>query len=523
MLRSQPSLIIISQEDMEEFNLRRTQSSLQTRNDRYLIPRRPTGLPPARTSKDTAPSPNQVIVRSGPSRRVTDAIVTPSIKAHPRALHAIHGHSSQHHAHKLEDRSDDYSDLPQHTSALSNYLSNTTREQAIHVGMSMPVQLRAEHHSRPLASQSMPLLQVKKENDPSGLSNVRSKSCIIQGAGRVRAPSIHGPSPSPAHAMTSSQISGSSEDHVLSSPDSSPLDELMIKLRVADSRLGLIEGPRFVQSELAVSTRLLHGHTFYSAKNDQIHHVGSMRANPWILPGAARQTHSEEDGPGNAERRRATSRITSYPMHPELQDGVAPRVGIRRSPGSPSPQPFRHGVGSNWREPPAVQIQNVGQTQTPRRPPLQAGIRASRTPRLPVYDDGLAATVQPQTPAELRARQPGLSGTRFAAARRMNTISRDLHPTMIPPGESRYPTVTAPPTASTYANDHTSSAFEHVLGHNLGETRNQLRQQENVQEELGPQMDEERRRWAMRRDNAGRASALMQTPPQEGRFERFLR
>ncbi|KAF2227556.1 hypothetical protein BDZ85DRAFT_4837 [Elsinoe ampelina] len=525
MLRGRPSLVIISQEDMEEYNLRRTRSSLQTRNDRYLIPRRPTGLPPTRNSKHSAPPPSQVIVRSGPSRRVTDAIVTPSVKSHPNASHAIHGHSIQHHSYEDEDenRSDDYSNLPQHTSALSNYLSNTSREQAIHVGRSMPVQLHTEHHSPFLASQSMPLLQAKKENDPSGLASVRSKSCIIRGAGRVRAPSIHAPSPIQGHAPASGLISGSSEDQKLSPLDSSPLDELMTKLRMADSRLEQVERSPFVQSELVVSTPLLHGHTFYSDRTDQVDHVMSLRADPWILPGEARQTHSDRDRPRNVERRRATSRMTSYPMHSELQDAVSPRAGIRRSTHSPSPHPFQHGVESNWRESPTVRVQDVSQIQTPRRTPLRAAVRASRTPRLPVYDDGLPAAFQPQTPAELRTRQTGLPGSRYAVARRRNAISRDLHPAMIPPGESRYPTVTAPVTAPTLADDRRSPTFESVSGHNLGGPRTQMRQQENVQEELSPQMDEERRRWAGRRDNPGRASALMQTPPHEGRFERFLR
>ncbi|KAF2149235.1 hypothetical protein K461DRAFT_43190 [Myriangium duriaei CBS 260.36] len=379
----------------------------------------------------------------------------------------------------------------------------------LHAGTVLPPRIdTAQIIGEPGHSHSFPSLARRTSPGVSFRSRDRSLSCVIpHGRNTVSRFEIVDPQPSPR--------SRPSRPDIL---QASPLDRLVDHLRSlpttpssGNSSRSHCSSSATSQHRLLLSGRAFTDHSYTSpaliSKGQPEPNGYPMTSSPQLMTG--RTPH------------RTSSRMSQNPEH---HDEIRRTSLVRHMPSIASPIRTLPGNTSQYGTPRHPQI-----AKTPMRGMQPSAVRSGRNHRMKIYDDDLPAVFQPQTPAELRSRHATVPSLRARTGHDslMSSEEINLHPAVIPPGESRYPVIndlrapatvsrrTAPRVTDLATEDHARRAAS--LQYNL------QHDQENDSDAFDSELEFERQIWMDSRAGVTRDATLNQTPPQEGRFERVVR
>lgn len=532
MLKYRPTVVTITPEDMEDSLTRFTQAA-STQPTRQLGAKTAPQRRSTHSKIPSTPAPGRPCINAGPSRLANNSLVLVEPGSFKSASQAEADQSIADQQHVT--RSSNVLALseavrqPESMSPLSNYLSKSARQGLLHVGKRIPSQLQVEEQVQP-GSRSLPLLHTRsKENSPIKTARARSQSYspeTAQSAGKTRPMTLQPQTPAPIPSSNLDLVQSSTNEYSFAYLDSSPLDELMARLR----SVSITPGPRSRSRSTLLtptrSARLLHGDLFYDhpavVPDPSVAHNATDMVDNYVNLGPPLVRDTQESN--RSVPRRASTRISNHNSSYYTGGNISRRSRTGQYPESSlSPSP---GVGAMDRyHTPREETYSSSMhfPNTPRLRPPRSAVRPCRTPRVRVYDDGLPADFQPQTPAELRIRHATLPNLRSTAStRRSEGLMMNLHPAIIPPGESRYPLLSDPyPQAATAPE--ASSSVQPSTASTISSANPVRAHQENVFDPTAMGMEAERQAWAARRTLADGSTSLLQTPPQEGRFERFLR
>lgn len=334
-------------------------------------------------------------------------------------------------------------------------------------------------------------------------------------------------------------------------PTHSPLDRLTQELQRLSTGLSSRSRSSLGHSSRVTSTdgHLLSGDVFYSDSDEE-----TEERNIGICDHSRRHDVSHIDGHSMDRRDGEFSR---QPQRPQRDLGIAARIvdvevdcqsaTVRPLSLSPSTQ----SVSSNLRIDTSIVDSSLPGNLpdlppvTPGRPQIRSArtpstscsnLRPQATPRVKVYDDGQPASMQPQTPADLHHR------FRMATMSADPVVCQIAHPLArvqpvepSPPIPTRnahrntYPsfqqTIPEPPTS----NSHPPSPYSPNLDLRTAaaitavERRRTARafSNENVIDPSTNGMEAEREALLRRRGDSS-ANILDDTPPRQGRYERFM-
>lgn len=335
-------------------------------------------------------------------------------------------------------------------------------------------------------------------------------------------------------------------------PTHSPLDRLTQELQRLSTGFSSRSRSSLGRSSRVTSTdgHLLSGDVFYSDNDDEETEERNIRACDRLR----RHNLSHVDGHSMDRRDGEFSR---QPQRPQRDLGITARImdvevdcqGAIVRPLSLSPS--ARSVSSTSRiDASIVDSSPPGSLSDP--PPVTPGrpqTRSARTPsttcfnprpqvnpRVKVYDDGQPANMQPQTPADLHHgfRTPTVSANPVACqiARPLARVQPEEQSPLIPTRNAyrnTYPSFQQTNPESSTSNSHPSSP--HSLNLDLGaaaaisavERRRTARafSNENV---IDPSVNgmEAEREALLRRRGDGSTNTLDDTPPRQGRYERFI-
>ncbi|KAI4756718.1 hypothetical protein E4T51_10217 [Aureobasidium sp. EXF-12344] len=339
-----------------------------------------------------------------------------------------------------------------------------------------------------------------------------------------------------------SLMSGSAE-HQTSGlpPPQSPLDLLTQELRLRSrSSLGCTSGVT------STDGRLLSGNVFYSDSDDEMDERDGRTRNP-----PSRRGSSQIDG---CSTRRRESQL---PSQPQRHLGIAARIvdveadceigtiiALFKSPSTQSVCSIP-GIETSLMDssPPGDLPDHVPTTPGSQLAQSMAtactpgpGLRLQTTPRVKVYDDSQPASMQPQTPADLRHQfrtpaGPAMRNT-CQTARTPARISATEQSRLVPPRSihrNTYPSFqqTSPQPLTT--NSQPSSPYSPNLDLRTAAAITAVQRRrtargvsnENVIDPSTNGMEAEREAY-LRRIGTDGTITMDDTPPREGRYERYM-
>lgn len=332
-------------------------------------------------------------------------------------------------------------------------------------------------------------------------------------------------------------------------PPQSPLDLLTQELRRLSTSLSVRSRSSLGCTSGVTSTdgRLLSGNVFYSDSDDEIDERDGRTWNP-----PSRRTSSHVDG-------RSTKKTgeSKFPGQPQRHPGITARfVDVEADCEIGSILPFSTslstqsvssvpGIDTSLMDssPPGDLPDHLPTTPGPQlaRSMIAActsgpGLRLQTNPRVKVYDDGQPASTQPQTPADLRHRFRTPAGPAMhnicQTARAPATISVTEQSRLVPPRNDHrntYPSFqqTSPQPLTT--NSQPSIPYSPNLNLRTAAAITAVQRRrtargvsnENVIDSSTDGMEAEREAY-LRRIGTDGTVTMDDTPPREGRYERYI-
>jgi hypothetical protein len=331
-------------------------------------------------------------------------------------------------------------------------------------------------------------------------------------------------------------------------PPQSPLDLLTQELRRLSTSLSVRSRSSLGCTSGVTSTdgRLLSGNVFYSDSDDEI---DDRDGRTWSPP--SRRGSSQIDGCSTKRRE------SQLPSQPQRHLGIAARIvdveadgeigtiiALSKSPSTQSVSSVPR-IDTSWMDssPPGDLPDHLPTAPGPQlaRPMATActpgpGLRLQTTPRVKVYDDGQPASTQPQTPADLRHRfrtpaGPVMRNT-CQTARTPARISATEQSRLVPPRNvhrNTYPSFqqTSPQPLETNSRPSSPYSPNFDLRTAAAVTAVQRRRtargffNENVVDPSTNGMEAEREVY-LRRIGTDGTITTDDTPPREGRYERYI-
>lgn len=380
---------------------------------------------------------------------------------------------------------------------------------------------------------NMPMLSALNEASRHGSISARSwDGHHILNVGSVRS----------SHAASrTSLLSGSvgSQSAVLPPPQS-PLDLLTEELRRLSIGLSAKSqsSVEYISGATSTDGRLLSGSLFYSDSDDETDERGTR-----ILNYTSQQNSSQVDGPSVIERERDLG-IAARIVDVEVDCRSRTVRPFSTSPSTQSPNSIPRIdtslVGSSSHgdlphHPLTIPGQQLGRSIRNAQA-CGPGLQFQVPPKVRVYDDGQPASMQPQTPADLRYRFRGSSGTPAPVdCQTMRTPTRTSATEasrLVPPRNAHrntYPTFQQASPQPHMPISQPSSPYSPNLDlrNAAAITAVQRRRtarvvsNENVMDPSTNGMEAEREALLRRIEPDGTAT-IDNTPPREGRYERFI-
>jgi hypothetical protein len=331
-------------------------------------------------------------------------------------------------------------------------------------------------------------------------------------------------------------------------PPQSPLDLLTQELRRLSTGLSARSQSSLGYTSGATSTdgRLLSGSVFYSDSDDE---TDERDIKTWNHPSRRSSWHIDEYG--------AQERKYDSPRQPQRHPGMVARIvdvatdcqsgttgplSTTPSTQSVSSVPIIHASVVNSSPPgsspdhlPTTPGQQLVRAVRPCDTP-GPGLRSQATPRMRVYDDAQPADMQPQTPADLRHRfrtpaDPEIpiscrivrtparnSATQYSRLAPPRSAHRNTYPSFQQAGSLPHTTSSQP--SSPYSPNFDPRTAAAITAVQRRRTARGVSNENSIDPSTNG-MEAERQAF-LRRMEADGTTTMDDTPPREGRYERYI-